>query len=124
MLGEHRRACYAVDEQGRYVVVPSKGWSVEAIVNAQANEEVNRAIAAAHARVTAGRASPLAYHMARCQMIPSLLAANAGVSVLRVYWHLRPKVFARLPDSVLRRYADALGTDIATLRRLPPAPGR
>ncbi|HEX9626970.1 MAG TPA: hypothetical protein VGA00_08550 [Acidiferrobacterales bacterium] len=124
MLGEHRRACYALDEQGRYVVVPSKGWSVESIVNAQANAEVDRAIMAAHARVAAGAASPLAYHMARRQMTPALLAANAGIWVLRVRWHLRPKAFARLPDEVLNRYAEALGTDVATLKHLPPVPGR
>ncbi|HEX9625662.1 MAG TPA: hypothetical protein VGA00_01860, partial [Acidiferrobacterales bacterium] len=77
-----------------------------------------------HARVAAGRVSPLAYHMVRCQMTPSLLAANAGISVLRVWWHLRPAAFARLPDGLLSRYADALATDIATLKQLPPAPGR
>ena len=46
ILAGYQRACYAVDEQGRYVVVGSVGWEVEQVVNGQANDEVRAAIAA------------------------------------------------------------------------------
>ena len=119
MLEGHQRACYAVDDKGRYVVVGSKGWAVEKVVNAQAVDEVRRAIDAAHARVLRGEASPLAYHMARCQMDVGLLAANTGIWRLRVRRHLKPAVFAKLKPALLQRYADALGTTVEALCRLP-----
>jgi hypothetical protein len=119
MLAGYQRACYAVDDQGRYVVVGSVGWEVENVVNAQANDEVRAQIAAALAQARRGETSPLAYHMARRQMDPGMLAAYAGFSRLRIRWHLRPGVFARLPERILRRYADALKLPLAELRALP-----
>lgn len=119
MLEGHQRACYAIDEHGRYVVVGSIGWQVEKVVNAQANDEVRAGIVAALHRARAGTASPLAYHMARRQMDVAMLADYSGFSRLRIRWHLRPGVYARLPERILRRYAEALNLDIDTLRRLP-----
>ena len=119
MLEGHQRACYALDEQGRYVVVGSIGWELEKIVNGQANEEVRQAIATALARVRAGKASPLAYHMARRQMDAAMLSAYSGVSRLRIRWHLRPGPFARLPEALLRRYAEALDLTTGELRSVP-----
>lgn len=119
MLEGERRACYAEDAHGRYVVVPSTGWEVEKIVNAQAVAEVRATIEAARARVLQGLRSPLEYHMACRQMTPALLAANVGVARLRVWWHLRPRPFARLPRALLARYAEALAMPVDELRRLP-----
>lgn len=119
MLAGYQRACYALDEQGRYVVVGSVGWEVENVVNAQANDEVRAQIAAALARARRGAVSPLAYHMARRQMDVAMLAAYSGISRLRIRWHLRPSPFAHLPVTLLQRYADALQIPLAELRGLP-----
>jgi hypothetical protein len=123
MLEGHQRACYAVDDAGRYVVVGSRGWAVEKVVNAQAVDEVRRVIDAAHARVLRGEVSPLAYHMARCQMDVALLAANTGIWRLRIRRHLKPAVFAGLKPALLQRYADALGMSVDALCRLPESCG-
>jgi len=119
MLAGHQRACYAVDTEGRYVVVGSLGWEVENIVNSQANDDVRAQIAAILKRARQGEASALAYHMARRQMGVGLLASYAGISRFRVYWHLRPKVFARLPEYLLKNYAEALQLPVEELRTLP-----
>lgn len=119
MLEGHQRACYALDEQGRYVVVGSIGWEVEKVVNSQANDEVRQAIATALGHVRAGKRSPLAYHMARRQMDASMLSAYSGISRLRIRWHLRPGPFARLPETMLRRYAEALHLSADELRSVP-----
>ena len=119
ILEGHRRACYARDADGRYVVATSRGWEVERIANRQANDDVAAHLAAVHADVRAGRLSVLAWHMACCHMDVAMLAAQAGLWRLRVHRHLRPDVFARLPQAMLARYADALGIDVATLCRLP-----
>lgn len=115
------RACYAQDAQGRYVIAPSRGWSVEAIANAQAVGDVQARISAALAEVRAGRASPLSYHMARCHMDVGLLAASSGIWSWRLRRHLVPRVFERLPERLLQRYADALGMTIAALKRVDAA---
>lgn len=119
ILAGHQRACYATDEQGRYVVVGSIGWGVEKIVNSQANDEVREQISAALARVRAGEVSLLAYHMARRQMGISMLASYSGFSRLRILWHLRPAVFMRLPKNILSRYANALRLPLADMQVLP-----
>jgi hypothetical protein len=121
ILEGHRRACYAQDASGRYVVATSRGWTVEAIVNRQAVSDVEARIAQALEAVREGRASPLLYHMARCHMSPRLLAAYTGIWSLRVRWHLRPAVFARLPDHLLKRYAEALAVQPEALRQVPDA---
>lgn len=114
-----QRACYAVDENGRYTVVGSHGWEAENIVNSQANAEVRAQIAAVLARARRGDVSALAVHMARSQMSAGLLAAYAGVSRWRVWWHLRPRAFARLSERDAERYARAMQISISELRTLP-----
>jgi len=119
MLDGHQRACYALDEQGRYVVVGSIGWEVEKVVNSQANDEVRQAIVTALDGIRAGKLSPLAYHMARRQMDTAMLSAYSGIARLRIRWHLRPGPFARLPAALLRRYAEALHLSADELRSVP-----
>ncbi|MBE9515487.1 MAG: hypothetical protein IME93_00770 [Proteobacteria bacterium] len=121
MLGEHRRACYAIDENGDYVVVPSKGWEVEVVVNAQAMDEIKQKIEAVRQRVLRGELSPLAFHMERCMMNVSLLAANSGIWRWRVKRHFSPKVFSRLNDEILQRYANAMGMTVTALCDVPTA---
>ena len=123
ILEGHRRACYAQDGKGRYAIGTSRGWSVEAIANRQAVADIEEKIALVADEVRAGRASPLAFHMATFHMDPSLLAAHAGTWSWRVRRHMRPAVFARLPDRILQRYADAFGIELSTLKRGPDVEG-
>jgi hypothetical protein len=115
------RACYARNAAGRYEVATSRGWEVERVANQRAVADVNAHIEQALADVRAGKASALAYHMARAHMDPRLLAAHSGFWVWQVIRHLRPEHFQRLPEKALQRYAGALGIDIATLRSDLPA---
>ena len=119
ILEGHRRACYVQDGEGRYVIATSRGWNVERIANEVAIADVNSRIEAALAEVHAGRVSVLAYHMARCHMDVSLLAAHTGLWAFRVRRHLQPKVFARLDQGLLDRYARAFDISSSELHRLP-----
>ena len=65
--------------------------------------------------------APLSNLISRRQMGVGLLAAYSGFSRLRVHWHLRPKVFTRLPENILQRYATALQVPVAELCALPAA---
>ncbi|MHB8254593.1 MAG: hypothetical protein ACYDEV_13065 [Acidiferrobacter sp.] len=114
-----RRACYAEDGQGGYVVVPSRGWEIERIVNEHANNALRQALEETRQAVAAGRLSTLAYHMAHCQMDIRLLAANAGLFRWQVRRHLKPRIFARLRSNIIHRYATTLGLTPDELIRLP-----
>lgn len=121
ILEGHLRACYAKNAAGRYELATSQGWEVERVANQLAVAEVNSRIEQALADTHSGKTSVLAYHMARAHMDARLLAAHSGFWIWQVKLHLRPKHFQRLAEKDYRRYADALGVDIATLTGKIPA---
>jgi len=114
-----KRACYALDDQGKYVVVTSTGWNVEAVVNGLAVDELARSLEETRKAVLAGCKSPLCYYMERCQMTPEILAQTAGLAVFRVKRHFRPEIFAKLKPALLARYAQALAVSPQELKTVP-----
>ena len=117
-LAGHRKAVYAVGEDGKLRIVASRGWQVEEIVTRQALAELEERAREARKRALAGLASPLEYHMYRARMDVALLAQAAGLWRWRVRRHLKPQVFERLPLALKRRYAEALGIALDALERL------
>lgn len=114
-LAGHRKAVYAVADDGKLRLVTSRGWEVEEIVTRQAVEDLERRAVAARSRVRLGESSPLEYHMYRARMDLELLSQVTGLWRWRVRRHLKPAVFARLPLSLRRRYAEALGISVEVL---------
>jgi hypothetical protein len=114
-----KRACYALNEEGKYIIVPSNGWSAEEVVNGLAVDDMAASLEETRKAVLAGIKSPLCYHMERRQMIPEILAKTAGIAGFRVKRHLRPEIFRQLKDSVLDRYAKALAVTLEELKTVP-----
>jgi hypothetical protein len=114
-LAGHRKAIYAVGDDGKLRIVPSRGWEVEETVTRQAVEDLDRRAREARERVLAGQAAPLEYHMYRARMDVPLLSQTTGLWRWRVRRHLRPEVFARLSPGLMRRYAEALGVPVEAL---------
>jgi len=117
-LAGHRKAVYAVADDGRLRLTPSSGWAAEEVCNRLAVEDLQRRAQDARARALAGTASPLAYHMYRARMDLALLAQATGLWRWRVRRHFRAGVFARLPLRLRERYAEALGISVAALSRV------
>jgi DNA-binding GntR family transcriptional regulator len=117
-LAGQRKAVYALADDGKLRVVPSRGWEVEEIVTRQAVEELERRAEEARARALAGQASPLEYHMYRARMDLALLAQSSGLWRWRVRRHFKPRAYARLPLALKTRYAEALGIPIEALDRV------
>ena len=117
-LAGHRKAVYAVDDDGKLRLVPSRGWEVEEIVTRQAVEDLERLAMQARARALSGESSPLEYHMYRARMDVELLSQTTGLWRWRVRRHLKPAVFARLPLALKLRYAGALGISSEALDRV------
>jgi hypothetical protein len=114
-LAGHRKAVYAIAEDGKLRLVPSRGWEVEEIVTRQAVEDLEKRAMEARRRVLAGESSPLEYHMYRARMDVELLSQTTGLWRWRVRRHLKPKAFARLPPELRLRYAQALGISVEAL---------
>jgi hypothetical protein len=105
LFGEWKEVSYAVDDDGRYILVPSAGWEPANIANHMAWESIEAEVDAVHSKVRAGALSPLAYHMARHQMDPGLLAGYAGLFRWQVRRHMKPAAFRRLSAKLAVRYA-------------------
>jgi hypothetical protein len=114
-----KRACYAVNDEGQYVIVPSNGWIEEEFINRLVVNELAVNLEKTRKAVLAGEKSPLAYHMERRQMTPNILGKTAGIAAFRVKRHCRSEIFVRLKESVLDRYAKALAITIEELKNVP-----
>ena len=117
-LAGHRKAVYAVGDDGRVRLVASRGWEVEEIVTRQAVQDLERLANEARERALAGLTSPLEVHMYRARMDLALLSQTTGLWRWRIRRHFRPAVFARLPLALRQRYADALGLSLEALGRI------
>lgn len=111
--------CYAVDDDGKYVLVPSGGWEPKNITLKQAWEVLEERVSGVAKKVEAGELSPLAYYMVKNQMNVRLLSKYVNFSRWRVKRHLKPVVFKQLNLSVLLRYADLFGISVEQLCKMP-----
>ena len=118
----HCKVLYALDEQGHYVATPCSGWEAEEIVLDQAIEEFKRRATNAKHRARQGIASTLEYHMYCQRMDAVLLAQSTGLFKWQVRQHLKPGVFAKLPERLKNRYAEALGLTPEQINTLPEQP--
>jgi hypothetical protein len=117
-LAGHRKAVYAVADDGRVRLVTSRGWEVEEIVTRQAVQDLERLAHEARERALAGLTSPLEVHMYRARMDLALLSQTTGLWRWRIRRHFRPDVFARLSLALRQRYADVLGLSLEALGRI------
>lgn len=118
----NKRACYALNDEGKYVIVPSSGWNAEDVVNGLAVDELRNRLEETRQKVIKGLISPLAYYMELRQMTPEILAKTAGIFSFRVKRHFRPKIFAKLKSSVIKRYVLALAITEQELKNVPGKP--
>ena len=119
-VGDHgKEICYAVNDNGRYELVPSLGWKPKNIANDQAWEIIHSEISDTLQLIHKGKRSPLAYHMVRNQMETRLLAKYVRLSRLKVKRHLKPAVFGRLDHRLLKRYATVFDISVEELLTVP-----
>ncbi|KIE18464.1 hypothetical protein DS62_10440 [Smithella sp. SC_K08D17] len=117
-----KKGNYALDDNGKYVMVPSKGWVVDEMINKMAYDEYKVKEEETRQAVLAGQKSPLAYYMELRQMTPDILGKTAGIAAFRVKRHLRPEIFAKLKPDVLDSYAKALDITMEELKTVPKNP--
>lgn len=118
--GITREVQYAVDENGKYVKTFSKGWEPKNIVNDLAWQDIFDNMEIAKTKILAGKASPIMYYMAKCQMNVALLAEYMELSKWRVKRHLKPRGFKKLKTDQLETYAKVLGVTVDHLLNFKP----
>ena len=116
--GHFREVTYAVDENGNYVPVLSKGWKPKNDALSLAWEEINEKAEKVLEKVREGRASPIAYFMELRMMDVKMLSQYTGYSKWRVRRHLKPKGFGRLDEDRLKLYAEVFDITLEEMRNL------
>lgn len=116
--GVVKQLFYAVDDTGKYTQVHSVGWEPENVAMAQAWEDVNEKVEKARQQVLAGERSPIAYYMEKQLMNVALLARYVGKFQWQVKRHMKPKVFNRLSNSMLHKYAAAFKISVQELKQV------
>ena len=106
LQGKFKKLMYATDGS-KYTEIGSVGWEAENVVNQQAWEEINEKVEGARAKVLAGEASILLYHMEKNMMDPSILSGYVGTLPFMVKLHMKPFFFKTLSQKTLGKYAYA-----------------
>lgn len=116
MEGRFEDVNYALDENGNYVAVLSKGWQPKNDALLQAWEVIHEKAEQVRQEVIEGKVSPIAYYMEKNIMNLSLLADYVELPKRKVRKHLKPEKFAQLDDEILQRYADAFEMTLEELK--------
>lgn len=107
---------YAIDENGNYTTALSTGWEPKTIALSNSIDEISERIAIAKAQVENNEVSAIVYYMELCRMDIGVLSSYVGMWQWRVKRHFKPKVFARLNDSTLKKYADSFNITVEELK--------
>lgn len=103
--------CYALDENGNYVKVPSKGWAPKTIVQNETLQLIEERAREALQNLKKGTASPIPYFIEINKMDINILSDYTGVWKWRIKRHFKPNVFRKLSDKTLSKYAEAFDVE-------------
>ena len=110
--GKFGKVNYALDDQGNYIQVTSKGWEPENIALKQAWQEINSELEDIHNKIKTGALSPIAYFMNKNMMDINILASALNKWQWQVKRHLKPDHFKSLDQAMLAKYAKVFNITI------------
>ncbi|MDY7393891.1 hypothetical protein UMM65_01420 [Aureibaculum sp. 2210JD6-5] len=113
-----KELCYAVDENGEYTTANSSGWDPKTIALNNAIKEIEERVANAKKRVLNNETSPIEYYMEVHKMDLPILASYVGLWQWRVKRHFKPKIFKKLSNTLLQKYADVFDITIEQLKNI------
>jgi len=116
MRGIFKEPVYSVDEDGNYTTVRSVGWDPKNAVMQQAWDNINEKVEVIRQRVLEGELSPVAFYMEQQIMDVGLLSKYMGLWKWKVKKHLKQKYFEKLPEDIIRKYADIFDLTPAELK--------
>ena len=107
---------YVTDENDNYTTANSIGWEVKKMALDQSLALINERVQLAKEDVANGIVSPIVYFMELNKMDLSVLSSYVNLWQWRVKRHTKPKIFKKLSDSILKKYADTFGITIDELK--------
>jgi len=113
-----KEVCYATDSSGKYSAELSSGWDVKIKALDVAWEGIDKRIADARQQVLDNNASPLLFFIEYRLMDTGILAGYTGFWKWQIKRHLNPKVFNKLSDKQLQKYAEAFNIKVEDLKSM------
>jgi hypothetical protein len=111
-----KELCYATDENGNYTTALSTGWEPKTIALNSSIEDINERVNQAKLEVSLGKVSPIVYFMESHRMDWPTLASYVGMWTWRVKRHAKPKVFNKLSEKIISKYAAAFEISVDELK--------
>lgn len=121
-LGGIRKVMYAPSEDGRFTR-HNYGSSVEEFATKVAVQEYEKLESEALRRIADKEGSAIAYFMYKNRMDLPTLASVTGLFQFQIKRHCKYRVFVKLKDKTLQKYADAFNITVAQLKGCNDAPG-
>jgi hypothetical protein len=109
---------YAVDEKGEYTTALSTGWDPKTIALDNAIKDIEERVSLAKEKVLNNQTSPIEYYMELHKMDVPVLASYVGFWQWRVKRHFKPKVFQKLSEKTLQKYADVFEISLKKLKHI------
>jgi hypothetical protein len=116
--GKYRELLYSEYADGKFETSVGYHGEADRTTLQQAWDLFNDRIEAARQKVKAGDASPILYYMEKNLVTPMDLSMHADIMVWRVKRHLKPKVFKRLSEKTLKKYAQAFNISLDQLQNV------
>jgi hypothetical protein len=116
--GQYRELFYHYDNAGQFEKTVGFHGETDRVSLQQAWDLFHDRIEEARAKVIAGKASPVVYYMEKILADPLSLSMMAGISLWRVKRHFKPRVFKRLSEKTLQKYAEAFNVSIEELKNV------
>lgn len=110
---------YAIDENGKYIKVKSTGWEIKNDILRDAWNQVDKQTQTAAQLIISGKKSPLYFYMIKNQMDYKLLAEYAESFSFIIKRHCKPRIFNKLNQKQLKRYAEIFDISVIELKNIP-----
>jgi hypothetical protein len=111
-----KRVRYTKDDKGKVVEEYEESTYYGVVVAGNVFAHYKEREDKARELVRNKKSSPIEYFMYKTCIELELLVALTGFSRREVKKHMKPHVFEKLDDDVLRRYAEVFETDINTIK--------
>lgn len=116
--GQYRELFYNYDKTRQFEKTVGFHGETDRVSLQQAWDLFHDRIEEARGKVVAGKVSPIVYYMEKILADPLNLSMMAGISIWRVKRHFKPRVFKRLSEKTLQKYAEAFNISIEELKNV------
>ncbi len=117
-----KEVSYAVDENGKYTTELSRGWEVKASALSVSWENIKERVESARQQVLSGQASPILFFLELRIMDIQTLAAYTGYWQWTIKRHMKPRVFEKLSQKRLEKYAEVFEVELDDIRNFKSRP--